>query len=122
MVEIARAGRVLCAASSGFADGRSISMPNFKGEFLIDISSFGGSTEVLDCNAVTAEIGIDTEESLEARCAWGYGPEITSREVGDSFWDDNEDDDDFLEKSSCNDGFFFAGLGCVAAVFKGLGS
>ena len=69
------------------------------------VSSFGGSVNVLDCGAVTADNGVDTDESLADRGAWRYGPEMDGFLPGtgdDIFF---KLDADFFAKSNCREGF-----------------
>jgi hypothetical protein len=77
----------------------------FNDELSIGVSSFGGSVNVLDCGAVTADSGVDTEESLADRGAWRYGPEMVGfpPTTGDEIFFKLEAD--FFAKSSCSEGF-----------------
>jgi hypothetical protein len=69
------------------------------------VSSFGGSVYVLDCGAVTADLGVDTDESLADRGVWRYGPEMTGFPPGLGDGILFKLDADFFENNSCRDGF-----------------
>lgn len=106
-----RGGRSCASGSSGSDSvGKSrSSTPNsiFKDELSMGVSSFGGSAHVLDCGAVTADRGVDTDESLAERGFWRYGPDMigfaSSTSGDDTFL--RLDAEDFFAKSNCRDGF-----------------
>lgn len=86
-------------------------MPNLNEELSIGVSIVGGSVNVLDWGAVTADLGVDIEESLADRGAWRYGLEMVGRpEEGEDVTlppetGEERDDVDFFENSRCRDGF-----------------
>lgn len=69
-------------------------------ESSIGVSSFGASVNVLDCGAVTADNGVETEESLADRGVCSCGLEITG--FPDVFF---KEEVDCLENNICNEGF-----------------
>jgi hypothetical protein len=54
---------------------------------------------------VTADLGVDTDESLADRGVWRYGPEMTGFPPGLGIDTLFKLDADFFENNNCSDGF-----------------